>query len=145
MKTKRTNLMAINIIKSATRLIERFATMHIVADPEDSTITLSKWLCRHARIIESETETRAVIVKADGQYALAFNPDIDEETLKTLPKVQYCGKTRTIGFQTNYPTVTAMMYELGMQENKPQTMKAQPRKAPNGVNYYILEPQRRCR
>lgn len=92
--------------------------MYIIADPADSSITISKRLYR--QIHPEKLDQAKVLVfrlSHSGEYAFTVNPHLDTET--QLADIQYNAKHQCIGFETLNPTVARILYDYNIPHLSP--------------------------
>ena len=113
----------------------RHRALYVIADPRDSSITLSKTLFEVMEVMDKEQAQVLVFTvgsgTADVQYAFAINPDIKQPT--QLCDIQYNTKLHTIGFETLCPTVARIFYDYGLGTDSPVKLSVDINEFPVGV------------
>ena len=119
--------------------------LYIIADWQDSSITLSKRLCKHINVFDLDTAKVMMLSIPASEakpitYVFVVNPSLDEET--QLADIQYNTKYKCIGFETLVPTVAKILHDYGI-DSLPQKVKmsVRVRRTKNGIVYYeIMRP-----
>ena len=109
--------------------------MYVTADPDDSSLTFSKSLCRHLRLDEQEEAKVFVFrITEDGTFGFVLNPVLEQET--QLADVQYNDKYNCIGIETLNPTVSRIYYDYRL----PMKVLKLPVEVceTNGMTYYKM-------
>ena len=113
----------------------RFA--FIIADPCDNSITLSKRLFRHMKILRHDTAKVFVFyIPKDKAYGFILNPHFQEET--QLCDIQYNSKYKWVGFETLVPTVNRIFYDYGIKHKKKCKLSINVCELNNGYIYYKI-------
>ena len=131
-----------NILKKIRGLFS--GSLFIIADASDNSITLSKRLCHHMRVMELK-EAKVFVFKTysrftptEAHYAFVLNPRFTQDT--QLADIQYNSKYKTIGFETLNPTVNRIFYDYGLEPLIKVKLTVKPRKAGDCDYYEILPP-----
>lgn len=131
--------MIIDKIKQFFRSVDK---MHVVLDPADSSVTLSKALFAHIKEGAKDDDMAKFFVfsvagdTAGKVYGFKVNPDIDRPT--QLCNIQYNSKYKCVGFETLCPTVSSILYNYDLSATKAVRLSVSVREA-NGVAYYQIE------
>lgn len=112
----------------------------VIADPNDTSITLSKYLFEHIRKTAKEGDPARVFVFAipqDKTYGFMLNPKIEQETI--LCDIQVNDKHKTIGFETLCPTVSQIFYDYGLKHDKAVKLSVSIKTTRLGNYYYQFD------
>lgn len=113
---------------------------HVVADPSDNSVTLSRRLFNHIRKHANDDDVSKVFVfyiPKENCYGFMLNPDIEEET--QLCQIQYNGKYKCIGFETLCPSVGYIFYNYGLPSDKSVGLSVTICDSVDGKIYYKIE------
>jgi hypothetical protein len=131
-------------------------SLYIIADASDSSITLSKRLCKHIDVfkldaakvfvfyippkdnpVDNEIKTVKGYLR-DGSYGFTINPDLRQPT--QMAEIQYNTKHKCIGFETLNPTVARMIFDFHIYKQRVR-LSVKVRRTKQGMVYYeILRP-----
>jgi len=126
----------------------RRRSFFVICDPSDNSITFSKALFKHLKVMDGDTAkvyvfslaTGAAPFRDKGEYAFVINPDLGcAET--QLADVQYNAKHKTIGFECLVPTVNRIIYDYGLPFDKPAKLSVQVCVAQDIQYYKICRPK----
>ena len=112
---------------------------HVLADPADNSLTLSKRLFGHIRRNtkgDGMAKVFVFFVPSEDRYAFIVNPNIEQET--QMCEIQYNAKHKCIGFETLCPTVGRMFYDYGLPADKPTRLPVSVKKTVNNEIYYQI-------
>lgn len=131
-------------------------SLYVIADQHDSSITLSKRVCKHINVfqldaakvfvfyispkdnpVDNELPTMRGNLR-DGTYGFTINPDLRQPT--QLADIQFNSKHKTIGFETLNPTVARMFFDYRIQRQRVRLSVKVRRTKPGMVYYEILRP-----
>mgnify|MGYP006988899429 CR=1 FL=1 len=117
----------------------RYRNMFVIADATDNSITFSRDLARHMRLMHlHEAKVFAFYIPSKLQYAFILNPEFDQET--QLADVQYNSKYKSVGFEMLNPTVNRMFYDYQLPHGIKVKLSVKPRPLGNNFYYAILRP-----
>lgn len=99
----------------------RRRSFFVICDPSDNSVTFSKALFHHLKVMDGDTAkvyvfslaTGAAPFRDKGEYAFVINPDLGGAETQ-LADVQYNAKHKTIGFECLVPTVNRIIYDYGL-------------------------------
>lgn len=113
--------------------------LYIIADQRDSSVTLSRRVCKHMDVFRLESAKVFVFkIPSSGTYGFTINPDIKQKT--QMADIQYNTKYKAIGFETLTPTVARIFYDYGIRPARVK-LSVRVRHAPGGMVYYeIMNP-----
>lgn len=125
-------------------------SLYVIADATDNSITISKRLFKHMRVMEQE-KAQAYVFRLRteqglGDYAFILNPELGTlEEPTQLNEIQYNSKHKCIGFETLVPTVNRIFYDYRLPHNAKCRLSVRVGVTPNGVTYYqICCPRKRA-
>lgn len=113
---------------------------HVVADPNDNSVTLSRRLFNHIKKHAKDDDVSKVIVFyiPEGKcYGFMLNPPIEQET--QLCQIQYNSKYKCIGFETLCPSVGLIFYNYGLPSDKSIGLSVTICDGVDGKIYYKIE------
>lgn len=113
---------------------------HVVADPNDNSVTLSRRLFNHIKKHAKDDDVSKVFVfyiPEDKCYGFMLNPPIEQET--QLCQIQYNGKYKCIGFETLCPSVGYIFYNYGLPSDKSVGLSVTICDGFDGKIYYKIE------
>lgn len=124
----------------------RHCALYIIADPTDNSITLSKMLFRHMRVMQqSEAKVFVFSVSEDNgamSYAFALNPPGLTDT--QLADIQFNSRHRSIGFESLCPTVNRIFFDYGLPADSKVKLSVEPQTVSGPTEtfriYKILRP-----
>jgi hypothetical protein len=133
--------------------------LYVIADSGDSSITLSKRLCRHMGVFRLKDNANVFVFyipqhaapslqptkthhghPRNGSYGFTVNPDFEQVT--QLAEIQYNSKWRTVGFETLNPTVARIFYDFRIPHGCQRVrLSVKVCRTAEGMTYYeILRP-----
>lgn len=119
--------------------------LHVILDPADNSVTLSRRLFRHIRMAVGDAAPRVFMCRIPDLRTFGFviNPDLDRPT--QLCDIQYNHLHRCVGFETLCPSVGTIFYHLGLHPMRTVRFRVRTHTLPDGHTCYILIPPRSCR
>lgn len=116
--------------------------MWVIADATDNSVTFSKGLFEHMRVLEQdEAKVFAFYIPDSEEYGFALNPKLEKET--QLAEVKYNTKYRCVGFEMLVPTVNRVMYDYGLPHGAKVKLSVVPREIGELKYYAICRPRKR--
>lgn len=123
----------------------RHRVLYIIADPADNSITLSKHLFRHMRVMQ-QSQAKVFVFSykektGEKSYGFVLNPPGLTDT--QLADIQFNSKHKTVGFESLCPSVNRIFYDYRLPDRKvklsvePHTIGAPSTKF---IYYKILRP-----
>ena len=88
---------------------------YVIADPSDSSLTLSRALFAHMRRNAKGDGAKVLVfsIPESRTFGFMLNPDVDGRT--ALAAIQYNARCRCVGFETLCPTVALMLWTYGVR------------------------------
>lgn len=115
-------------------------SLYVVADPNDSSVTLSERLCKHIGIWSlDKCKVFVFSIPETGNYGFVINPNLNEESTQ-MSDIQYNDKHKCIGFETLCPTVARIFYDYGINCHASARLTVKVRHTHNMYYYEILKP-----
>ena len=87
---------------------------NIIADPNDNSITLNKWLYRDMVGSLASAKVFVFSIPDTAEYGFIVNPNFDQPT--QLADIQYNTKYHCIGFESLNPTVNRIFYDYRLPD-----------------------------
>lgn len=113
--------------------------MFVIADASDNSITFSKRLFDHMRVMEQDSAKVYVFYIPETQcYGFVLNPNIEQET--QLADIQFNTKHKSIGFESLVPTVNRIFYDYGLPAESSCMLSVKAKKTGSLQYYQILRP-----
>ena len=128
----------ITFIKNNThRVVQHFRhrRMYVIADAQDNSVTISKALFKHMKVMKQD-EAKVMVFRAGDNYCFTLNPTIEQPT--QLADIQYNSKYRCIGFECLVPTVNRIFYDYGLPANSRVKISVDVLRSVKGFTYYSL-------
>jgi len=121
------------------KLINRLRSIgcYIVADANDNSITLSRFLFKRMGVMKLDA-AKVFVFRVSGHYAFTLNPDIDQPT--QLADIQYNAKYRCVGFECLVPTVNRIFYDYGIKHGIRVKLRISIGQTGNMTYYVIHRP-----
>ncbi len=96
------------------RVFDRMG-MWVVLDGKDGTVSVSRGVYAAMTMIGEAKYDKVYVCRLgrDGHYAFAMDPAALRGTESNYYPLQYCSKTKSIGFAPSTPTVAKMLYDMG--------------------------------
>lgn len=124
-------------------------SLYVIADATDNSITISKRLFKHMRVMEQE-KAQAYVFRLRteqglGDYAFILNPQLGKlENPTQLNNIQYNSKHKCIGFETLVPTVNRIFYDYNLPHDSRCRLSVKVGVTATGIVYYqICSPKKR--
>lgn len=114
--------------------------LYVIADPADSSITVSRRLFRHMHLLKLQ-KAKVFVFRVPGNHTYGFtaNPNVGNTQ---LCDVQYNTKYRCIGFETLCPTVHRIFFDYHLPHHAPVKLSVRVRLLPVGFVWYeIMQPR----
>ncbi len=135
------------IKKEAGKLWQRLTARHmyVIADPSDSSLTMSKalfnWVLSHSEGLEKAYVKMGAAgrgERADFEYVFVVNPE-GRENLGQVEEIQYNPKYKCVGFETLQPTVARIFYDYGLPaRGKVKLSVRMETSGEGGVTYFVI-------
>ena len=129
------------MLRRIRRWLHRW-TMFVIADPKDNSITFSKALCKHMRVMELDAAKVFVFrITEDDTFGMMLNPELEMPT--QLADVQYNSKHKCIGIESLNPTVNRIFYDYQMPHDGKAKLSVEVCETNGKTFYKINRPCRR--
>lgn len=126
------------MLKKLLSLFHRHG-LYVIADARDSSLTLSKGLCKAIGVYNLD-ENKVLVCSLSGHsvptYGFILNPKLETET--QLSEIQYNSKHKCIGFETLCPTVNRIFYDYGLPAYSICKLSVKAAIAGDGTRYFII-------
>ena len=114
--------------------------LYVIADPSDSSITLSRALFSHMRRNAGEGEGAKVLafaVPESGTFGFMVNPKLERDTVTC--QIQYNAEYRCVGFEALCPTVAMILYNYGFGADAAAKLGVSVRRTSTGDMFYQID------
>ena len=122
----------------------RHRNVFVVLDGRANSVTLSKGIYDH--IMQKERTENSIFVfrlSDRGTYGFCMREDWEElrKANTAFAQLQFNQKYKKVGFRSDYPSVTAILYENDLPLDRMVRLTCIPRKSAKGEPYYeIMRP-----
>lgn len=116
----------------------RRRSFFVICDPSDNSITFSKALFKHLKVMDGDT-AKMYVFRVGGDYAFAINPDLGGAETQ-LADIQYNAKHKTIGFECLVPTVNRIVYDYGLPHDRKVKLSVKAGRSGDIKYYKICRP-----
>lgn len=93
----------------------RLGSMWVVLDGKDGTVSVSRGVYAAMTMMGEKMFDKVHVFRLgrDGNYAFTMDPAALRGTESNYYPLQYCGKSRSVGFSPSTPTVARMLFDMG--------------------------------